>query len=221
MAAPLTIFSTIPANGYLGKKPWQRRPGTFGDRKVPARLDITGNVDAGKLLIGTATGLLNMLENNQRVQQQWSTKKYANGVVIQCYSSPTIKHISIHVPLQGEHVPQRVYKKLCYCNCHLAIGKIINLKYGCYDFMDKLTTYDVEVCNKGNPYHYTLISGVRPMQMIPFVNEQMVLMMFEPDSIADPYIPGALQGCEMIRCRITHLDHSEAEFYRREALFNG
>lgn len=201
--------------GLWDKKAWQRRGGTFGDRTVPARLDIYGDVAKGRELRGYAMSQLNMLEQQQRVPQAWLTRKLPGGVVIQIYSGPTLKQISIHVPVCEGVKPEDKEKK-CFCTCHLAVGQIVNYnRYACYDFMSTATVYDVEVCHAGNPYRYTLLSGVRPIRHIPFENEQWVLVVFEPDDPSDPYMTGPENGCHMVRCRITDINHQEKGFYFR------
>jgi len=192
----------------------------IGFRKVPRRLDITGNIHAGEMLLGRASSMLISVEKKidraqkmglDKFKQEHQTRRMSDGSVIEVWSSFGESHVHIHVPHRGG-APRR--KDLeCYCNCHLAIGQIVGPKRrGCYDYFDPTWTYDVEVCNLEGTYRYVLLSGVLPMLMRPYRVGQLVLVVFEPDPLTGDYTVPSREACSMISCRISHLAHSESKF---------
>jgi len=192
----------------------------IGFRKIPRRLDITGNVNAGKMLIGRANSVLSFVEQRvarahkmglDKFQQDHQTVKMTDGSVIEVWSSFGESHIHIHVPHKGG--PAGKVDLECYCNCHLAVGQIVGpRRRACYDYFDPTWTYDVEVCNLEGTYRYILLSGVLPMLMRPYKVGQVVLIVFEPDPLTANYTEPSREACSMVSCRISHIAHSEPRF---------
>lgn len=194
-------------------------PGYRGYRRVPKKIEIIGDVVKGKTFIGIANSQLKILEQQmsyQNLKQSHRTIK-VQGIVIECWSCFNLQGIKITVTGGGGKKGDTY--NLCYCNCHLAHGYIINNRVSCYEpfdysYSNYSPTYDVEVCNRED--HYVLITEALPLFGRPFYDGEKVLVLFEPDDINDPYIVGK-QGCDMIKARITTLFDKE----KRYKVFNG
>lgn len=142
--------------------------------KVPRKLMITGDVEAGKAIIGQGNQQLAILENQmsfQKLKQGTRHIEYHDGTTIDVWSCFSLHGIYIHVPpAGGEEKPK---ERVCFANTGMAIGRIIRvvdlipadetlpstiedtvsvvfITYNTYPenyYCTKDILYDVQVCN--------------------------------------------------------------------------
>jgi hypothetical protein len=179
-------------------------------RFIPRRIDIVGPREKGLDYVGMGNSQLKILEQQMALggQTVGSRTVRVNDCVIECWKSMEMAGVKITTSGGGGEEEK---KRKCFCACHVAIGYVQNNRVDCYDFTDIDKTYKVVICK--SKYKYTLIEGAVPMGFTPYKNGQKVLVIFEPDNINDPYVPNQMQGCHMIKCRISNITESHQKYY--------
>ncbi len=129
---------------------------TGSRRRIPTRIVVTGDVEAGKKLIGFAEVKTDELEHEmsrQSLKQNTRRITLPGGITIECISRFSLREIRIYVPEEG--MEPEVKKDLeCFCSCYFAVGRIVafTVQDPPAEHNDENVMFDVKVCQHKRRY---------------------------------------------------------------------
>lgn len=130
-------------------------------RPIPTRYQVTGDIKAGKALIGLGKRQLSILENQMELgnlNQGIRTIRLADGSIITAVKSFGVTQVFIETPQPGG-APQEE-GQFCFCCRCIAMGTVMGLfDKQHHNYNDPKILFDVEVC-QGD--HYLVFEGCKP-----------------------------------------------------------
>ncbi len=172
--------------------------GYTGYRKVPRKVVITGDKDAGRTLIGAADSQLRILEQQmtfQGLKQAYRTVRPYPGVTIYCWSCFTLQGVTISTEGGKKQFEEQLRE--CWCNCNFAVGKIMEV----YEDLKDYRVLDVIACN--NEVRYVRYENILGTDWTPWEKGMPVILMAYAGKIfrcdhSDFASLGSSKGCRPI-----------------------
>ncbi|MDX9893852.1 MAG: hypothetical protein RBS34_00300 [Desulfofustis sp.] len=192
--------------------------------RVPRKLVISGDKEAGQQHVGFADTQLAILENDMRfrgLKQGHRTIRISQDIVVEVWSCFALQQVNIYVaPTGGKEEVEK--KTSCFCNNCLSVGRILRINDGVilgaapeercgyewdiYPSMyygNEILTYDVELCISGNRYAEAI--NCLPSDHTPHCIGDIVLcyvqqLLGDPDTTAYDNCFNMLGMCSTGKC---------------------